>query len=152
MRKKLLLVIAIGLCVEATSAQEKHFSAGADVIGTRISTKYEVTTKSSARLDIDFTIADNSSGLLINPEYHFHKTNNAIDLGEGNIVVPYHGPGLILGISQQENEFGIEFVWGLEYDTPEVPFEIFIDAGPYVLIEPATVVSISSSFGVRYKF
>ena len=150
MKKLFIIFFLVGFSV-SVQAQEKVLSLGADLINSRISSEYEVSRKSSARLDIDFTFGDYNI-FVLNPEYHFHKINNQMDLGGSGILMPYHGPGVVIGLGESTNTFALEFVWGLEYDINDVPFEVFVDAGPYMQIEPSTVFSLSSSFGMRYKF
>lgn len=132
-------------------AQIEGFSLGGDIINNQISSEYELSEKASVRLDVGFVISDIST-FTINPELHFHKGNNAVSIGDAGLMMPYHGPGLIIVVGDVETVVAAEFVWGLEFDITDMPFEVFIDAGPYLQFDPTSVIALSSSFGVRYKF
>ena len=149
--KNILFFVLFLALTATTQAQEKTLSVGANLVGSALSTEYQVSAKSSARLDVDFAFGDNNI-IVLNPQYHFHKVNNQMDLGGSGILMPYHGPGFLIGVGESDNTFALQFAWGLEYDINDVPFEVFVDAGPYIQIEPSTIITLSSSFGMRYKF
>ncbi len=135
----------------STKAQVEGFSLGGDIINKQISSEYELSEKASVRLDVGFVISDVST-FTFNPELHFHKGNNAVNIGDAGIMMPYHGPGLVIVVGDVETVVAAEFVWGLEFDINDMPFEVFIDAGPYIQFDPTSAIALSSSFGVRYKF
>lgn len=150
MKKLFILALFIGIFT-SVQAQEKVLSVGADIQTSSISLEYEVSPKSSARIDLDFMFGEYNR-IILKPEYHFHKVKNAMDLGGSGNLVPYHGPGMVIGAGEDDTTIALEFVWGLEYDLNDVPFEIFLDAGPNFQIEPVSVFTLTSSFGMRYKF
>ena len=135
----------------AATAQLHTISLGASVIEPKVSAEYELSPNTAARLDMGFYIGA-TSNVSINPAIHFHKANNAMNIGDNGMLVPYHGPGLMLQFGSENNSIGLDFVWGLEYDAFEIPFKIFADAGPYLIVQPETVVSLTGSIGMRYTF
>ncbi len=148
--------LLIGVCLIFTATTVKaqnEISLGADIITPAISGEYELSEKASVRLDVGFNIS-NSSLITLNPQLHFHKINNAYDLDEVGILVPYHGPGFLIGAdSDGISTVAFEFVWGFELDLEEYPIEIFADVGPSLLVDDdSSALSLTSSFGVRYKF
>ncbi len=149
--RTLFIGVLIALVSTTAHAQVEGLSLGGDIIGNQISSEYELSDQASVRLDLGFVISDVST-LTINPELHFHKVNNAVNIGEAGIMMPYHGPGLIIVVGDVETVVAAEFVWGLEFDINDMPFEVFIDAGPYIQFDPTSAIALSSSFGVRYKF
>ncbi|MBO6793802.1 MAG: hypothetical protein JJ895_07825 [Balneolaceae bacterium] len=147
----LFIGVLFALVSSTAYAQLEGFSLGGNIIGNQISSEYELSEKASVRLDLGFVISDVST-FTLNPELHFHKGNNAVNIGEAGIMMPYHGPGLVIVVGDVETVVAAEFVWGLEFDITDMPFEVFIDAGPYIQFDPTSAIALSSSFGVRYKF
>lgn len=154
MKKTLLLLAFLCTFSGAIQAQESTFSLGADLIGSQISADYDLSERASIRADLDFLLLD-ANVFIFSPTLIFHKIDNSIELGEsGGSLVPYHGPGLIFGYNgtTEEATLGLHFPWGLEYHIVNAPFEVFLDAGPAIEIEPRQLFYLTSSFGVRYQF
>lgn len=149
--KKLFIIALLTGIFTSVQAQEKILSLGADIQSSSLTFEYEVSAKSAARVDLDFMFGEYNM-IVLKPEYHFHKINHAMDLGGSGNLVPYHGPGMVIGVGEDDTTFALEFVWGLEYDLNDVPFEVFMDAGPNFQFEPVSVFTLTSSFGMRYKF
>ena len=148
--RKLLLGVIITLFGTITYAQNT-ISLGADILSPSISGEFELSERASVRMDFGF-IFSSSSVITLNPQLHFHKTENSYELENVGIIMPYHGPGLLIGINDSDTNTAIEFVWGFELDLYEFPIEVFVDAGPSFLLDDPNALSLTSSFGVRYKF
>lgn len=149
--RKLLLGVLVTFMAIPLYAQPKGLSVGADLINPAISSQYQLSKKAVVRMDIGFFLSENSS-VSLNPQLLFHKANNSYELEEAGILMPYHGPGALFFISDGENFTTFEFVWGFELDLEEFPVELYADAGPSVRIDSPTALTLTSSFGVRYKF
>jgi len=148
--RKLLLGVFFTFLVLPLFAQNT-VSLGADILNPSISGEYELSARASVRMDVGFFISDNSI-ITLNPQLHFHKTNNEYDLENVGLLMPYHGPALLIGINDGDTNTSVEFVWGFELDLYDFPIEIFADAGPSFLLDDPNALSLTSSFGVRYKF
>lgn len=149
MRNLLLGVffILLGTNVHA----QNTISLGADILSPSISGEYELSGRASVRMDAGFVIG-NSSVISLNPQLHFHKDNNSYELDDVGLLMPYHGPGVFLQFFDDETSISAEFVWGFELDLYDFPIEIFVDAGPSYKLDDPNALSLTSSFGVRYKF
>lgn len=145
-----LLGVCFALLTTITFAQN-GISVGANILSPSVSGDYDLSEKASIRLDLGFFISDNSS-ISLNPQLLFHKTNNAYDLQEVGELVPYHGPGIIIGINDTDTNTSVQFKWGFELDLNQYPLEVFADAGPAFLLDEPNALYLTSSFGVRYKF
>ncbi len=131
---------------------QNTISLGANILGPAISSQYQLSERAVIRVDLGFIVSDNSS-LSLNPQLLFHKGNNSYAIDEVGMIMPYHGPGLLIGLNDGTNVYAAEFVWGFELDLYEFPIEVFIDAGPsYSFGSDLNALSLTSSFGVRYKF
>jgi hypothetical protein len=149
--RKLLLGVILALLGTTANAQNT-ISLGANILSPAISGQYQLSERSVVRMDVGFFLSDNSA-ITLNPQLLFHKGNNSYTMEDVGIIMPYHGPGLVLGLNSSENIYAFEFVWGFELDLYEFPIEVFIDAGPsYLFSENNNALSLTSSFGVRYKF
>ena len=148
--RKILLGVLLTLLCSPLYAQDQ-FSLGADILSPSISGEYELSKRASVRLDVGFLIASTST-LSLNPQLHFHKDNNSFDIENVGLLMPYHGPGLLLQFVDDESSISAAFVWGFELDLYDFPVEVFVDAGPAYKIDDPNALSLTSSFGVRYKF
>ncbi len=148
--RKLFLGVLLTILSVNVSAQST-LSVGADILTPAISGQYELSERAVVRLDVGFFISDNST-ITFNPQLLFHKGNNSYELEDVGLIMPYHGPGVLIGINDSDTNTSIEFVWGFELDLYEFPIEVFVDAGPSFLLDDPNALSLTSSFGVRYKF
>lgn len=149
--RTLFIGLLFALISTSTKAQVEGFSLGGDIVEQQISAEYTVSERVTARLDVGFEISD-VSFFSFSPFLLFQKIDNAVNIGDAGVMTPYHGPGLVIVVGDVETVVAAEFVWGLEFDISDMPFEVFIDAGPYIQFDPTSAVALSSSFGVRYKF
>ena len=150
MRK--LILGALFALLGTTIYAQNTLSVGANILGPAISSQYQLSESAVIRVDLGFTLSDNSS-LSLNPQLLFHKGNNSYALDDVGMIMPYHGPGFLIGLNDGTNVYAAEFVWGFELDLYEFPIEVFIDAGPsYTFNDNFNALTLTSSFGVRYKF
>ena len=148
--RKLLLGVILTLLGTNVFAQNK-LSVGADILAPSISAEYMISSKAAARVDLGFVLA-NTSVISLNPQLLFHKGDNAYQLDDVGVIMPYHGPGLFIQFVDSDASISAEFVWGFQLDLYDYPIEVFVDAGPSYRLDDPNALSLTSSFGVRYKF
>lgn len=149
MRKLLLGVLFTFISLPVFAQNE--LSLGADILAPSISAEYKLNSKAAVRMDVGFLIADPST-LSLNPQLLFHKSNNSFEIDNVGLLMPYHGPGLFIQLVDDNSSISAEFVWGFQLDLNDFPIEVFVDAGPSYKMDDPNALSLTSSFGVRYKF
>lgn len=148
---KLLFGILISFFGVQLAAQST-ISLGVDLLSKSISSEYEISKSMSLRFDLGFILSDNSS-LRLNPQLHFQKDNNSYELEDVGMIMPYHGPSFVFILNSSDNVYATEFRWGFELELYKFPIELYVDAGPsFQFNNNYNSFTLTSSFGVRYKF
>lgn len=148
----LLLILMIGVSNSAY-AQESKTAVGGYLSG--ISAKFTISESSAIRTDLGLTLIDFTQ-INFSANYMIYKTENSLGV-ESGMLTPYYAPGIRISyIDAGANvdgdvSYGIEFPIGVEYGFEEAPFEVFIDMGPYLDINPNQLFGFTGSIGFRYQ-
>ncbi|MEQ8523259.1 hypothetical protein [Gracilimonas sp.] len=147
-----LLILIIGISTSAY-AQESKTAVGGYLSG--ISAKFTISESSAIRTDLGLTLIDFTQ-IDLTAYYQIYKTENSLGVESGTLT-PYYAPGIRISYVDAganvdgDVSYGIEFPLGVEYGFEEAPFEVFIDMGPYLTINPNQLFGFTGSIGFRYQ-
>jgi hypothetical protein len=150
---RVLLFLLIAGITTSTYAQESKTAVGGYLSG--LTAKFTINEKSAIRTDLGLTLIDITQ-INFTANYLIYKTENSLGVESGTLT-PYYAPGIRLSYFDPganvdgDVSYGIEFPIGVEYGFEEAPFEIFIDMGPYLDINPSQIFGFTGSIGFRYQ-
>lgn len=150
---RVLLFLSIAAVSTSAHAQENNTAVGAYLSG--LTAKFTISESSAIRTDLGLTLIDITQ-INFTANYIMFKTENQLSVDSGTLT-PYYAPGIRLsyvdsgGNVDGDVSYGIEFPIGVEYGFEEAPFEVFIDMGPYLNINPSQIFGFTGSIGFRHQ-
>ncbi|HBX66654.1 MAG: hypothetical protein CL670_13960 [Balneola sp.] len=150
---RVLLFLLIAGASTSIHAQQSKKAVGGYLSG--LTAKFTLNEKSAIRTDLGFTLIDVTQ-INFSANYVIYKSENSLGVESGSLT-PYYAPGIRLNYTDLganvdgDVSYGIEFPIGVEYGFEEAPFEVFIDMGPYLDINPSQIFGFTGSIGFRYQ-
>jgi len=152
MKKKIIVLIGmilISILVFSSTANAQREGLGAGVtigVPTGISIKYWINPKNA--WDAVFAWDLDKNNFYFHFDYLWHDFTR---FSEKNRAL-YHGVGSKFKSEEDNNEFGLRGVIGLDYFYHKSLFELFVELSPGILLAPKTKFEVDFGLGLRYFF
>lgn len=149
---KIIGVTVLFACFSQQShAQDKKFGVGGVINGPNgISVKAWISEDMAIGGAISFSIDDQWGFFQIHADFLKHKLfNQDSDTGDFHI---YYGGGLRYFTSDSFDEIGIRLPVGVSYVFKDLPFDLFLETAPVVVVDPRFYTEFEGGAGFRFYF
>jgi len=152
MKKKIIVllgVILISSLLFSSTANAQREGLGIGVIigvPTGISIKYWTNPENA--WDVAFAWDLEKDNFRFHFDYLWHDFTR---FSEKNLAL-YYGVGSKFKSEEDDNEFGLKGIIGLNYFHHRAPIDLFVEVSPVVLLTPKTKFEVDFGLGFRYFF
>lgn len=139
------------LTANQTLAQDGIGIGGELLSPTGISYKVPINESSAITGAFGIFLTNGSNQATIEINYTNYRDSYDIDIGSGNLL-PYISAGLFINLIENNSTISVQIPVGIEYQIDNSPFEIYMDMGPFLLVDDPYFFTFNSSLGFRYRF